>query len=102
MRCTVRINSGRGSKIERIGNLGKTPVESQITRDLNRAFGFVTIGPAGTFEFKRSIVRDIDLLVRLVNEKDVGRQGKALPDHAGPAGRAGEIPLIHLPRGDAT
>jgi hypothetical protein len=79
VRGTVRIDSGRGSEIKGIGDLREASVESQVTRELNGAFDFETISPAGTFEFKGAIIWDIDLLIGLVNEKQVGGQGKIPP-----------------------
>jgi len=76
---TIRIDSRRGSEIKGIGDLSKASVECQVARKLNGALDFVTIGPTGTFEFKRSIIRDIDLLIGLVNEKHGRGQGNAFP-----------------------
>ena len=58
-----------------IPDLGHAAIQRKVAADGHGRLGFVTVGAGGTFEFETAVVGDVDLLVGVVDEKGVGRDG---------------------------
>ena len=94
MRRTVDIDPGKRAAIERIHHLGQTSIQGNMTGQLNGSLGFKAISAAGASELVTAIIRDVDLLVRAVNQEQVAAQREPvqIERHSG---------LIEIGGGDA-
>src|ERR1700682_44081 len=72
-----------------IRNLGHSPVDREVARELEGGFGFVTVGAAWAFEFEAAVVWYVHLLVRMIDEKCIHAEAE-------PAVIGGDSPLIEV------
>src|SRR5262245_32651544 len=74
----VHVYTRRGSAVKSVRHLRQAAAECQVFCYLRRDFQLIPGGPARSFEFKAAVVRDVDLLVRVVNDEVIGARREAL------------------------
>ncbi len=79
VRSAVDIHTMVAAFEKGIRDLRHATVQRNVTCNLNRGLGFVAVGPAGTLELETSVIRDVYLLVRVVNQKCI-RAERESPD----------------------
>src|SRR5262245_43967042 len=77
MRRAVYVLAGKCFAIVGVRDLGEASVKTQVRGQLDRSLPFPPVGSAWTLEFEGSVVRDIDLLVRAVNQENICAQRKS-------------------------
>src|SRR5258707_4856679 len=71
VRRAVDVNPLFSAPEESVADFGQTAVERQVMCNLHRRLRLVAIRAAAALELEASVVRDVDLLVRVVDEKGV-------------------------------
>src|SRR5438874_7972421 len=74
VRRAIHVNPRRGRSIKRVRHLREAAVERDVTRQADRGLSFKTVSPARSFQFSRSVVGNINLLVRAIDEEQVARE----------------------------
>src|SRR4051812_47031261 len=76
VRCAVDINTRGSATIERIRDLGEAAVQAEVMGEGEGGFALPPVRTARAFELEAAVVRDVDFLVRAVDEEHVCSQRK--------------------------
>jgi hypothetical protein len=77
MRRAVNVKPMVATLEKRVADLGHPAVQRHMPCELNRCFGLVSISSAGALKFEAAVIRDIYLLVRVIDQKSICTQTEA-------------------------
>src|SRR5262249_10385052 len=77
MGSAIDVNPMIATLEKRIGDFGEAAIDRHVAAEGHSCLGLKTVGPAGTFEFETSVVRYVDLLIGMIDQEQVGRDGEA-------------------------
>src|SRR5690242_15735927 len=77
MRSAVDVNAVVASLEVGVPDLRHTRVQREMPCELHGGLRFISVSTGRALELEAAIVRDIDLLVRVINQEEVGAQPEA-------------------------
>src|SRR5690348_6272040 len=72
MRRAIDIDTLAASSEEGVCDFRQSAIQRKMASQLNRCFRLVTICPAGSLELETAVIRDVYLLVRVIDQKNIG------------------------------
>src|SRR6516164_7418751 len=77
MRSAVHVNAMIAASEKSISDFRKSAVERQVPGQLDGGLGFIAVGTARAFEFEAAVIRNVDFLVRVIDEEKIGAESEA-------------------------